>query len=227
MNVTGVAEDYLKAVLKIEESDQRASTSGVARVLNLADATVTDMLRKLQQAGLLEYRRYHGASLTRKGREVALKVRRRHRLIELFLHEVLGYRWDEVHDEAEQLEHVVSERFVERIDGLLEHPKRDPHGALIPDASGFSPTEVDAALSEAKPGEYLVQRITDEKPDFLRYLEELALFPGTRLNLIGRSPFGGPVTLQVGEALTPVYLGPEAAAKVFVVSAEETHKGEM
>ncbi len=217
MSISGVAEDYLKAVLKIEESDRKASTSGVARELNLADATVTDMLRKLQRAGLVEYKRYHGATLTKQGRAAALGVRRRHRLLELFLHEILGYRWDEVHEEAERLEHVVSDVFVEKIDGLLRHPKRDPHGELIPDASGFSPEEDDICLVDAEPGDFRIQRITDNEPDFLRYLGELALRPGVRLKLVGRAPFGGPLTLLVGGENASVHVGPEAAARVFVV----------
>ena len=135
--ISSTAEDYLKAVLRMEDRNEKASTSSVARHLEVADASVTDMLRKLQKAGLLEYKPYYGASLTKKGRSVALKILRRHRLIELFLHEVMGYGWEEVHDEAEKLEHVVSDFFVERADSLLNHPVKDPHGEVIPDARGF------------------------------------------------------------------------------------------
>ena len=220
MTISAVAEDYLKAVLKIEESDRKASTSGVARELNVADATVTDMLRKLQRAGLLTYRRYHGATLTVRGREVALGVRRRHRLLELLLHEILGYRWDEVHEEAERLEHVVSDLFVDRIDGLLQHPLRDPHGELIPDAGGFIPEDDDIPLDDAEPDDYRIQRITDNSPEFLSYLGELSMRPGTFLKLVGKAPFGGPLTLRIGEEGNPAHLGPEAASKIFVVFAD-------
>jgi DtxR family Mn-dependent transcriptional regulator len=221
MTVSVAAEDYLKAVLKIEESERRASTSGVARELHLADATVTDMLRKLKQAGLLDYRRYHGATLTQRGRAIALAVRRRHRLIELFLHETLGYRWENVHEEAEQLEHVVSDRFIEKIDGLLRHPLRDPHGELIPDANGFVPREDDLCLDDVAPGFYVIQRITDDRPEFLSYLGKLSLRPGTRLQLAERTPFGGPLTLRLGLDSVALHLGPEAAARIFVIPANE------
>jgi len=179
---------------------------------------VTDMLRKLKQAGLLEYRPYHGAALTKRGREVALGIRRRHRLLELFLHEILGYGWDEVHEEAERLEHVVSDLFVDRIDGLLQHPLRDPHGELIPDAGGFTPEEDDIPLDDAEPGDYRIQRIADNSPKFLSYLEELSLLPGTFLKLVGKAPFGGPLTLRIGEEGAAAHLGPEAASRIFVVS---------
>ena len=219
MTISGAAEDYLKAVLKIEESDRKASTSGVARELQLADATVTDMLRKLKRAGLLEYERYHGARLTERGRTIALAVRRRHRLIELFLHQTLGYRWEEVHEEAEQMEHVVSDRFVERVDELLQHPLRDPHGELIPDATGFVPQEDDLCLEDAEPGRYRVQRITDDRPQFLSYLGKLSLRPGTLLEMVERTPFGGPLSLRIGTDGVSAHLGPEAASKIFVVPA--------
>ena len=137
--VSSTAEDYLKAVLRFEDMNEKASTSKVARHLEVTDATVTDMLRKLQTAGLLEYTPYYGVSLTARGRAIALKILRRHRLIELFLNRIMGYGWQEVHAEAEKLEHAVSDYFVERIDALLDHPVKDPHGEVIPDIQGWSP----------------------------------------------------------------------------------------
>jgi DtxR family transcriptional regulator, Mn-dependent transcriptional regulator len=215
--VTGTAEDYLKAVLKIEDGRQKATTSGLARELNLADATVTDMLRKLQRAGLLEYKPYYGATLTKRGRIVALGIVRRHRLIELFLHEVLGYGWEEVHEEAEKLEHAVSDLFVERVDRLLRFPLRDPHGELIPDQNGFRPDEEDICLEDAAPGHYRIQRIVNNDSELLNYLERQSVGLGAYIELLDRAPFDGPLQLRI-EGGTTVHLGVRAAKCIFVVA---------
>jgi DtxR family transcriptional regulator, Mn-dependent transcriptional regulator len=218
--VTGTAEDYLKAVLKIEDGNEKATTSGVARELNLADATVTDMMRKLQRAGLLEYKPYYGATLTERGRRIALGILRRHRLIELFLHEVLGYGWEEVHEEAEKLEHVVSDLFMERVDRLLQSPARDPHGELIPDPAGFRPKEEDIRLVDALPGHYRIQRIVNNRPEFLGYLEQQSIRPKVRVELVRRAPFDGPLQLRIESGRAAVYLGTQAAESIFVVPEE-------
>lgn len=219
--VSSTVEDYLKVVLKIEDMKQRASTSRVARHLDVADATVTDMLRKLKKAGLLEYKPYYGATLTRKGRRMAVRILRRHRLLEMFLHQVLGYGWEQVHQEAERLEHAVSDLFISRIDALLDFPVQDPHGETIPDARGFRQVEDDLCLAEAEPGSYSVRKVTNSDPEFLAYLDKVGLRPTTRLSLQEKAPFQGPLKLLPESGREPVYLGLEASRSIFVLPLKD------
>ena len=198
--VSITAEDYLKAVLRLEDRNEKVSTSKVARHLDVNDSTVTDMLRKLQSAGLLEYTPYYGASLTPRGRGIALRILRRHRLIELCLHQIMGYGWEQVHEEAEKLEHVVSDFFVERIDALLDHPIKDPHGEVIPDITGFREADNDTCLALAGPGDYSIRKVIDSSPELLTYLEKESLTPGRVLSLLEKSPFQGPLKLLLREA---------------------------
>lgn len=215
--VSSTVEDYLKVVLKIEDMKQRASTSRVARHLDVADATVTDMLRKLKKAGLLEYKPYYGATLTRNGRQMALRILRRHRLLELFLHQVLGYGWEQVHQEAERLEHAVSDLFISRIDALLDFPAQDPHGETIPDARGFRQVEDDLCLAEAELGNYSIRKVTNSDPEFLAYLDKVGLRPDNRFLLKEKAPFQGPLKLLPESGKEPVYLGLEASRSIFVL----------
>ncbi len=219
--VSSTVEDYLKVVLKIEDMKQRASTSRVARHLDVADASVTDMLRKLKKAGLLEYKPYYGATLTRKGRRMAVRILRRHRLLEMFLHQVLGYGWEQVHQEAERLEHAVSDLFISRIDALLDFPVQDPHGETIPDARGFRQVEDDLCLAEAEPGSYRVRKVTNSDPEFLAYLDKVGLRPATRLSLQEKAPFQGPLKLLPESGREPVYLGLEACRSIFVLPLKD------
>jgi DtxR family Mn-dependent transcriptional regulator len=214
--ISSTVEDYLKALLKMEDSDVKASTSNVARRLSVTDASVTDMLRKLQKTGLLAYKPYYGAALTPAGRLQALKIIRRHRLIELFLHQVMGYGWGQVHQEAEKLEHVVSDFFVERADALLGYPEKDPHGEIIPDAQGYRNLEEDVCLAIAELGEYTIRKITNDNPDFLNYLEKESLVPGTSITLVEKTPFQGPLKLKLSGRDTLHYIGLEAAKNIFV-----------
>ena len=214
--ISSTVEDYLKALLKMEDSDVKASTSNVARRLSVTDASVTDMLRKLQKAGLLAYKPYYGAALTPEGRLQALRIIRRHRLIELFLHQVMGYGWDQVHEEAEKLEHVVSDFFVDRADALLGYPEKDPHGEIIPDAQGYRNLEEEVCLAIAELGEYTIRKITNDNPDFLTYLEKESLVPGTSFSLLDRAPFHGPLKLMLSGRNAPHYIGLEAAKNIFV-----------
>jgi DtxR family Mn-dependent transcriptional regulator len=199
--------------------NEKANTSTVARHLSVADASVTDMLRKLQKTGLLEYRPYYGATLTVEGRSLALRILRRHRLIELFLHQVMGYGWEQVHDEAEKLEHVVSDLFVERVDAYLGHPKKDPHGEVIPDAQGFRSQELDICLLSVEPGEYIVHKVTNDQPEFLAYLQKEGLTPGAAFVLVEKAPFQGPLKLVLTGHNAPQYLGVEAAKDIHVLPA--------
>ena len=217
--VSSTVEDYLKAFLKLEDMNEKASTSTVARHLSVADASVTDMLRKLQKTGLLEYKPYYGATLTEAGRRLALRILRRHRLIELFLHQAMGYGWEQVHEEAEKLEHVVSDLFVERIDAFLGYPDKDPHGEVIPNAEGFRGQERDICLLRAEPGQYIVRKVTRDQPDFLAYLEKETLTPGSTFALLERAPFQGPLKLLLAGRKLPQYLGVEAAKHIHVLPA--------
>jgi len=214
--ISSTVEDYLKAVLRMEDRNEKASTSGVARHLEVADASVTDMLRKLQKAGLLEYKPYYGASLTKKGRAVALKILRRHRLIELFLHQIMGYGWEEVHNEAEKLEHVVSDFFVERADSLLNYPDKDPHGEVIPDAQGFRRLDEDICLADAEAGTYIIRRVISSNPELLAYLEKEDLLPSRTFALHERAPFAGPLKLLRSHNKSTQYIGLEVAKSIFV-----------
>jgi len=214
--VSSTVEDYLKVVLKIEDMRQKASTSKVARHLDVADATVTDMLRKLKKAGLLEYQPYYGATLTRQGRQMALRILRRHRLLELFLNQVLGYGWEQVHGEAERLEHAVSDFFVTRVDALLNFPVKDPHGETIPDAQGFRQVEDDVRLAEADLGQYRIRKVSNSDPEFLAYLDRMGLLPTIEFSLQEKAPFKGPLKLFLEPKHPPIYLGLEAAKSIYV-----------
>jgi len=214
--VSSTAEDYLKAVLNLEDMHEKASTSSVARRLAVADGTVTDMLRKLQSAGLLEYTPYYGATLTPRGRAIALKILRRHRLIELFLHRIMGYGWEQVHDEAERLEHAVSDFFVERIDALMNHPSKDPHGEVIPDARGFRESEDYISLAQAEQGRFTIRKVINASPELLTYLNKESLVPAQRFTLLEKAPFQGPLKLQIRGKSAPTYVGHEVATCIFV-----------
>jgi DtxR family transcriptional regulator, Mn-dependent transcriptional regulator len=221
--ISSTAEDYLKAVLTMEDRKEKASTSAVARHLEVADPSVTDMLRKLHKAGLIEYKPYYGASLTNKGRAAALSVIRRHRLIELFLHQIMGYGWQEVHEEAEKLEHAVSDYFVERIDALLNHPVKDPHGEVIPDIQGFRETENDICLALADIGNYTIRKVIDSSPELLTYLDKESLVPTQTITLLEKVPFQGPLKLLRHGSRAPVYIGLDVAKRIFVLPCERTH----
>jgi len=214
--VSSTAEDYLKAVLNLEDMHEKASTSSVARRLAVADGTVTDMLRKLQSAGLLEYTPYYGATLTARGRTIALKILRRHRLIELFLHRIMGYGWEQVHDEAERMEHAVSDFFVERIDALMSYPSKDPHGEVIPDARGFRESEDDISLAQAEEGRFTIRKVINASPALLTYLNKESLVPTQAFTLLEKAPFQGPLKLQIRGRKAVTYVGHEVARCIFV-----------
>jgi DtxR family Mn-dependent transcriptional regulator len=174
------------------------------------------MMQKLADMRLVEYVPYRGVALTDAGEKIALEVIRHHRLIELYLSEALGYPWDAVHDEAERLEHVISEEFEDRIDAMLGHPTTDPHGDPIPPKSGRPPAgSAPRRLSEAEVGEdVVVRRVSDRDGDLLRQLASLELVPGTRVRILGRDSPGGPMTLERDDRRLSV--GEEIARRVFV-----------
>ncbi len=203
--------DYLKAIWELSGNEPGvASTKSVSEKLVVAPASVTNMFVRLQEMGLADYERYHGASLTGDGQEEALRLVRRHRLIETFLLEHLGYSWQEVHEEAERLEHVVSDNFTEKLAELLGHPRQDPHGDPIPNSEGALEPDQSYPLSEARQGDELsIYKVSDEDAARLDYLGGRDLVPGRRLRVLEVRELDAVVTVEdedggmhsLGEAL--------------------------
>lgn len=212
-------EDYLKAVFELTRGEGRASTNALAEYLDIAPASVTGMLQKLAatEPPLLEYQKHHGARLTRQGEKVALETIRHHRLLELFLHQILGYDWDEVHDEADRLEHVISEQFEERIAEALGDPRLDPHGDPIPRTDLSLPDSTGVLLSSLRPGQRArVVRVRDTAPELLRHLSEQGVVPQAKLTIIEYSGFDGNLRLKVGDSTDEIVLGPRVTNQVHV-----------
>ncbi len=178
--VSLTVENYLKEILLLDPSRREPIATGkIARALKVAPGTVTAMLKTLEEAGLVRYRRYGGVQLTKEGESLALHVLRRHRVVELFLVKVLRMSWTEVHEEAEALEHAVSEKVLARMDAILGHPTVDPHGDPIPQANGVLPPVPKASLDDAAPGTSLVVvRLVDQRPEFLKLADRIGLVPG-------------------------------------------------
>jgi DtxR family Mn-dependent transcriptional regulator len=207
-------EDYVKAIWEVAGSGA-ASTKDVAERLSIAPPSVTNMFVRLQERGLVEYERYRGASLTRRGREEALRLIRRHRLIETFLLEHLGYSWGEVHEEAERLEHAVSDGFTERLAEFLGHPDQDPHGDPIPAADGSLAPDDSFPLGEATAGQRVrISKVGDD-PSTLEYLGEHGLVPGRLLSVTEVRDLDGVVTVEDEDGESHA-LGEPLARAVFV-----------
>ena len=204
-DLTVAVQDYAKAIFTLESRDGAASTTDLAALLEVRPASVSGMLRKLSALGLVEHERYRGVRLTERGRRVALEVIRHHRLVELFLVESLGMTWDEVHAEAEVLEHALSEELEELIAAKLGDPTVDPHGDPIPSRE-LKLAEIPApTLEELEPGEAATfVRISDAEPEMLRFLGERGIVPGARLKLVERQPFDGPLFVRVGRKVHPL-----------------------
>jgi DtxR family Mn-dependent transcriptional regulator len=208
-------ENYLKAIFEILEHEERASTSSIAARMGIAAPSVTAMVKKLAELRLVTHEPYQGVQLTPVGQMAAVEIVRHHRLIEKYLAEALGVPWDRVHDEAEKLEHVISEDLEDRIDGALGFPKVDPHGAPIPGRDGTVIRVSGRLLTEVGAGERVeVVEVDDHDPAVLRYLGERGLYPGTDLEVVVVEPFGGSITARVnGQEFA---LGRDAAASVRV-----------
>ncbi len=208
--------DYVKAIWKIAGPDV-TSTNEISSRLSVSSASVTGMLARLKEMGLVEYERYRGASLTRRGRIEALRLVRRHRLIETFLVEHLEYSWEDVHEEAEKLEHAVSDEFTERLAELLRHPDRDPHGDPIPRADGTLVEEGSYPLSEATVGARVcIIRVSDDNAAVLTYLGEHGLVPGEVVSVKEVRSLDGVITVE-DEDGNPHSLGQTLTHSVFVV----------
>lgn len=217
--LTHAVEDYLKAIYELSLEDERASTTKLAEMLSVTPASVTGMVQKLagMESPLIDYQKHRGVSLTPDGMHVALEIVRHHRLLEMFLQEKLGFTWDEVHDEADRLEHVISEGFEDRIASELGNPAFDPHGDPIPTPDLQVPPAIGLPLSEVEPvRRATVRRVRDSDPDLLRYLSQLGLVPDAELEVLERSPYDNNLTVKVDGQQDPVVLGPIVTRQVFV-----------
>lgn len=193
------AENYAKAIYQLQGREPGSvGTGAIAERVGVTPASASAMLRRLADDGLVELAPYRGVRLTKRGEQVALEVIRHHRLLELFLAEVLGMPWDRVHEEAEVLEHHISEELEELIAAKLGQPARDPHGDPIPSAELNLAADETGALSELEVGaDAVFERVSDSDPEMLRYLDSRGIRPGTRLRVSGREPFGGPVMVEI------------------------------
>ena len=221
--LTAVAQDYLKVIWNAQEwSLDKVSTKMLAEKIGVSASTASESIRKLAEQGLVDHEKYGAVTLTESGRRAALAMVRRHRLIEAFLVKELGYSWDEVHDEAEVLEHAVSDRLVARIDAKLGFPQRDPHGDPIPGSDGRVPTPPARQLWACHDGDAgTVARISDADPEMLRYFDSIGISLDSRLRVLTRREFAGMISVAVESAdgaPTTVDLGSPAAQAIWMVA---------
>ncbi len=209
------AEDYIKAIYKLEGRGEKATTSALAGQLEVADASITDMIKKLSDKGLLHYERYQGVELTAKGKKMALSILRRHRLWEMYLVEFLGYSWDKVHDEAERLEHMTSDELEHRLDKALGFPTVDPHGDPIPTKEGTVAGKDDASLSECEVGDVVkISRVSDDNSEILHHATEIGLALNSRLIIKEKKTFDRSMVVKIGSKQQ--FISKEVAQAIFV-----------
>ena len=217
MKTSTSTQDYLKRIYELTECGEPASTNDLARELNIKPASVTGMIQKLaaEKPALVEYQKHQGVTLTTSGKRAALEVIRHHRLLEAWLVQTLGYSWDKVHEEAERLEHAISEDFERRIAAALGHPTRDPHGELIPTEDLKMPADDSTPLSALRPNQSAtIQRVISQDPDLLRHLESLGLTPDTQIEVTEYSSFDNNLTVKIGNKQN--VLGLNITTKIFV-----------
>ena len=219
--LTAVAQDYLKIIWNAQEwSLEKVSTKMLADKLGVSASTASESIRKLAEQGLVNHEKYGAVTLTESGRRAALAMVRRHRLLESYLVTELGYGWDEVHDEAEVLEHAVSDRLIARIDAKLGFPQRDPHGDPIPGSDGQVPTPPARQLWSCKDGDAgTVARISDRDPEMLRYFDSIGISLDSKLRVLTRREFAGMISVAVESAdgaPTTVDLGSPAAQAIWM-----------
>lgn len=213
-------EDYLKTIYTLSEVESPVSTSRIAEARQVKAGSVTNMLQRLAKLNLVNYEKHYGVTLTRNGQKIALEVLRHHRLIELYLIEALGFSWDEVHEQADILEHVISEKLEERIAAALGNPTFDPHGDPIPGKDGTIVSLDYQPLATLTVGESaIVARIVEDNSELLRYLAELGLRPGTAVRVLEIAPFDGPITIEIGGDTKVV--GSAVAQEVLVTTEKE------
>ncbi|MDP6052523.1 MAG: metal-dependent transcriptional regulator [Candidatus Latescibacteria bacterium] len=213
--LTPATEDYLKTVYKLEDANELVATNAIAERMDVSAASVTNMMKKLSEMGLVEYARYQGITLTDAGRKIALEIVRHHRLLEVYLAEAMGFGWDQVDAEAERLEHVISEEFEDKMDEMLGYPTTDPHGSPIPNKDGTIARAEHEPLVNIAPGQSaIIRRVPDSDPALLRYLGELGLKPDATVVVLKKEPFDGPLMLRIGDR--EHYLGHQTAHGVLV-----------
>ncbi len=208
-------EDYLKYIYHIQEEGRKVNTGSLATALSVSPASVSEMVTKLTKLGWIDNEPYHGFKLTKEGEKISVNLIRKHRMLEVFLHQHLNYEWDEVHAEAERLEHVVSDMFIEKLDSYLGHPKFDPHGEPIPDKHGHFANTNYILLSEAEPGkEYVIAKVNDSSKEILQYFSRSGLSLNSKLVLTERIEFDGSVTIVLDG--TKHLLSKTMAEQIFV-----------
>lgn len=214
--ISHAMEDYIKVLYELQESGEPGANSTIAEWLGITPASVTDMVKRLSKLELVNHAPYYGVKLTPRGEKLALKLVRYHRLVELFLKEILGVPWERVHMEAHRLEHAISEDVADRMAALLDDPRRDPHGRPIPSKDGRVDRRKFKKLSEIQWGKTaIVASVDDEDPDLLGYLDAVGLHPDARVEVLGREPNGGPLRIRVEGVERS--LGLEAAPHVRVI----------
>ncbi|MCX6275132.1 MAG: metal-dependent transcriptional regulator [Bacteroidetes bacterium] len=211
-------ENYLKAIYKLSERDDgKVTTNQIAEIVKTAAASVTDMLQKLSEKKLILYQKYQGVSLTLSGKKIALGVIRKHRLWELFLTSKLGFKWDEVHDIAEQLEHIQSEKLVQNLDRFLGKPKFDPHGDPIPDENGKFQSQKAFPLSDAKKTYTLtITGVIDHHPDFLQYLDKCGLALGKKIKVQGKTGYDNSMNISFLNSKQQLFISFDVAKNILV-----------
>lgn len=208
-------EDYIKAIYKLEVGVGKASTSALADELEVADASITNMIKKLSEKGLVVYAPYRGVELTKSGRQMALRIIRRHRLWEMFLVEFLGYSWDKVHDEAEGLEHVMSDEMERKLDEALGYPSVDPHGHPIPTAEGKIAGRTGSSLNECEAGDVVrISRVSDENSELLLHATGIGLALNSKLIVKEKKKFDGSMVVKVGSKQR--FISAQVAEAIFV-----------
>ena len=214
------AEDYLKSIYKLQEKEGKVSTGILAEYLDVKPASATGMIKKLKSMNLVRHERYQGVTLTKAGKAIALEIIRHHRLLELYLYKALGVPWDGVHDEAEKLEHVISEEVEARMDEILGYPTEDPHGSPIPDKNGVLPETSSIPMTELQDGQScVVAEVSDNDSALLRHLGSFNLYPGTAFRVIEVAPFDGPFTIDI--AGQQAVIGREVAKNIYVGKVNE------
>lgn len=208
-------EDYIKAIYKARSDTGNVATQDLAVRLGVSAPAVSKMMRRLAELSLISHAPYQSVELTPAGEKMALEIIRHHRLLELYLVRAMGFTWDSVHEEAERLEHHISEEFESRIDELLGHPTACPHGDPIPTRAGDIGRTSNRSLAQQQdPERLVVQRVSDEDSELLRYFKSLGVVPGTAFEFVRQEPFDGPLVLRIGGRL--VRITPQAARDVFV-----------
>ncbi|MEJ2706648.1 MAG: metal-dependent transcriptional regulator [Anaerolineales bacterium] len=221
--LTHAVEDYLKTIYLLTSECGRATTTQIANRLGVKPGSVTGMIQKMAATTppLVDYQKHHGVVLTPQGEMVALEIIRHHRLLELFLHETLGYSWDEVHGEADRLEHVISEDFEERIAEVLGDPSHDPHGDPIPTRDFQMPLPSTLSLNELRPGQRaLIQWVDSSDPELLRYLSSQGLVPQASVQVEDYSEYDGNLTLKVSGQEEAFVLGPRVTRQIYMEEPE-------